>query len=198
MGLFSKKVSSAPINAIPAPQLAQAGLVDNPKTLILSFLHESSKGTGMREFIKNYAFQSTAEQRFLVLVEMKDSAAHSPTGTLFARWQLFQLEAMRWATSKGIALAGLACTFPLDKTTPLPELKARAQLQLDRPTQSTAAVQPALNKTVMPTSSSPLAQMSVVSRLAMDTAPESQIEVHHDDSDAAEEFFRLTEPPSQP
>jgi hypothetical protein len=28
-------------------------------------------------------------------------------------------------------------------------------------------------------------------------APESQIEVNHDDSDAAEEFFRLTQPPSQ-
>lgn len=191
MGLFSKKASPAPIIATPATQPAQVGLVDNPKTLILSFLHEASKGTGMREFIKNYAFQGTPEQRFLVLVEMKDNCVHAPNGVLFARWQLFQLEAMRWATSKGIALAGLACTFPLDKATPLAELKARAQLQLERSAQATATLQTALNKAAVS------ASHAAASRVPPDTAPESQIEVSHDDSDAADEFFRLTQPPSQ-
>ena len=186
MGLFSKKSSSAPTGVAPTAQAVQSALVENPKTLVLSFLHESSKHTGMREYIKNYAFQATTEQRFLVLVEMKDNCGQTPSGVLLARWQLFQLEAMRWATSKGILLTGLACIFPLDKTTPLAELKARAQLQAQPAAQTSAAKPPAQP-----------CPASVFANSSLSSAPESQIEVNHDDRDAAEEFFRLTQPPSQ-
>lgn len=191
MGLFSKKSSSAPTGVAPTAQAVQSALVENPKTLVLSFLHESSKHTGMREYIKNYAFQGTTEQRFLVLVEMKDNCGQTPSGVLLARWQLFQLEAMRWATSKGILLTGLACIFPLDKTTPLAELKARAQLQAQPAAQTSAALRSAAKPPAQPSPASVFANSSLSS------APESQIEVNHDDRDAAEEFFRLTQPPSQ-
>lgn len=199
MGLFSKKAAPPPASApppAPAPApTAALGLVENPKTLILSFLHESSKNTGMREFIKNYAFQPCSDQRFLVLVEMKDHCARTPGSVLFARWQLLQLDAMRWATSKGIPLAGLACTFPLDKTTPLPELKERAQLHLPSPEQAALAQQIALKQAAAEGSGLATQNaMAQASRFAPDTAPESQIEVSHDDGDAAEEFFRLTQP----
>ncbi len=191
MGLFSKKSSSAPTGVAPTAQAVQSALVENPKTLVLSFLHESSKHTGMREYIKNYAFQGTTEQRFLVLVEMKDNCGQTPSGVLLARWQLFQLEAMRWATSKGILLTGLACIFPLDKTTSLAELKARAQLQAQPAAQTSAALRSAAKPPAQPSPASVFANSSLSS------APESQIEVNHDDRDAAEEFFRLTQPPSQ-
>ena len=191
MGLFSKKSSSAPTGVAPTAQAVQSALVENPKTLVLSFLHESSKHTGMREYIKNYAFQATTEQRFLVLVEMTDKCGQTPSGGLLARWQLFQLEAMRWATSKGILLTGLACIFPLDKTTPLAELKARAQLQAQPAAQTSAALRSAAKPPAQPSPASVFANSSLSS------APESQIEVNHDDRDAAEEFFRLTQPPSQ-
>jgi hypothetical protein len=203
MGLFSKK--AAPSSASPAPlapaPAAALGLVENPKTLILSFLHECSKGTGMREFIKNYAFQPCAEQRFLVLVEMKESCARTPSSVLFARWQLFQLDAMRWATGKHIPLAGLACTFPLDKTTPLTELKARAQLQSETLSHALAVGTPTVDSAgsghQQRAGVAPGLRAGSEARSVVDMAPESQIEVNHDDSDAAEEFFRLTQPPSQ-
>ena len=51
MGLFSKKSSSAPTGVAPTAQAVQSALVENPKTLVLSFLHESSKHTGMREYM---------------------------------------------------------------------------------------------------------------------------------------------------
>ena len=191
MGLFSKKSSSAPTGVAPTAQAVQSALVENPKTLVLSFLHESSKHTGMREYIKNYAFQATTEQRFLVLVEMKDNCGQTPSGVLLARWQLFQLEAMRWATSKGILLTGLACIFPLDKTTPLAELKARAQLQAQPAAQTSAALRSAAKPPAQPSPASVFANSSLSS------APESQIEVNHDYLYSAEYFFRLTQPPSQ-
>ena len=191
MGLFSKKSSSAPTGVAPTAQAVQSALMENPKTLVLSFLHESSKHTGMREYIKNYVFQATTEQRFLVLVEMKDNCGQTPSGVLLARWQLFQLEAMRWATSKGILLTGLACIFPLDKTTPLAELKARAQLQAQPAAQTSAALRSAA------TPPAPPSPAAVFANSSLSSAPESQIEVNHDDRDAAEEFFRLTQPPSQ-
>ena len=192
MGFFSKKVQPAePIATVAPPAL---DLVESPRTLVLSFLHETSKNTGMREFVKNYAFLPTNEPRFVVLIELKDHCARVPSALFMARWQLLQLETMRWAQSKALPLQALVCAFPLDKSTALPELKMQAQLgaALDIAGQAPAAVTSlAANATDKAAKAS---RLSVADLLA--DAPESQIEVHHDDMAVAEEFFRLTQPPA--
>lgn len=201
MGFFSKK--AAPINApasvapvtgqaaaSPRPNAAPPSVpsaVDNPKTMILSFLHESSKNTGMRDFVKNYVFHHQGDHRYLVLVEMKEGCSRLPTGALMARWQLFQLGAMRWAMSKAVPLQGLACVFPVDKSTPLAQLQDMAQLQWGKE----AGAEQAFASTLQP-NESPAQQ----ARMAA-AGPETQIEVDDNSAEAAEEFFRLTQPPSQ-
>ena len=188
MGFFSKKTASASApSAEQARPVSRSGVasaltpaaLDNPKTLILSFLHESSKTTGMREFVKNYAFHQQGEHRYLVLVEMKEGCARLPMGVLMARWQLFQLGAMRWAMGKSVPLAGLVCAFPLDKATPLAELQEMASDAVASTAQAAADARRTLP------------------RHRSDAGPETQIEVSDDDAEAAEEFFRLTQPPSQ-
>jgi hypothetical protein len=187
MGFFSKNTTPTPATPAAMPPRPAAVAVENPKTAVLSFLHESSKNTGMREFVKNYTFQSLTEQRFLVVVEMKESCMRTPGSILLARWQLFQLGAIRWATAKNIPLVGIACTFPLDKSTPLSDLREHAQLNRD-PSANGQDQSSALNASVSRFDTQP-------SRMMVEAAPESQIEVNHDNSDVAEEFFRLTQPP---
>ena len=203
MGFFSKKTASASApSAEQARPVSRSGVasaltpaaLDNPKTLILSFLHESSKTTGMREFVKNYAFHQQGEHRYLVLVEMKEGCARLPMGVLMARWQLFQLGAMRWAMGKSIPLAGLVCAFPLDKATPLAELREMAQLQWSKdPGPSTQVPSDAVASTAQAAADA----RRTLPRHRSDAGPETQIEVSDDDAEAAEEFFRLTQPPSQ-
>jgi hypothetical protein len=200
MGFFGKKVAAAPASVAPpstgsgadssARSLSKtlsAASADSPRTVILSFMHEASKTSGMREFVKNYVFNSLGDNHFLVVVELKDSCASAPPTMLLARWQLLQLAVMRYARSKSIPLSGIACIWPLDKTTPLPQLQERAQIGVSaavpQSTFSSSSQRPDFASTSPPSVPPP--------------APESQIEVNHDDMDVAEEFFRLTQPPPQ-
>lgn len=186
MGFFSKKTAATAVQTAPAAA-APMDLVENPRTLVLSFLHETSKTTGMRELVKNYAFQPLGDDRFLVVVDLKESCARISAMVLMARWQLLQLSVMRWAQSKGIPLAGVACTFPLDKATPLAQLKTQAQLGSEEALHSQGA---------NTEQAKPSSQQRNSPRPEPVAAPESQIEVDHDNTAVAEEFFRLTQPVS--
>lgn len=194
MGFFSRKSQTPP----PPPERTQASpsssappalsLVDNPRTLVLSFLHESSKSTGMRELVKNYTFQTCADQRLLVVIELKEHAARVPVEVLLARWQLLQLHTMRWAQSKALPFAGLACVVPLDKLTPLAKLQAQAQLELNINSHGAPSR--------MPDQAEIAQNKKAIQARVFDDSPESRIEVQDADHAAVEEFFRLTQPPS--
>ena len=111
--LFSKssKGSAAPLP--PADKNLQSP--DSQRLAFVNFLHESIKKAQLKPFIKN----------FRLLVDLQDTVGMDSV-ILVARWQIMMMDVARFAKFKGIALAGIYCNLPIDQSTPMEALVARA------------------------------------------------------------------------
>ena len=122
--LFSKssKGSAAPLP--PADKNLQSP--DSQRLAFVNFLHESIKKAQLKPFIKNFRLQSDKSKgSMIVLVDLQDTVGMDSV-ILVARWQIMMMDVARFAKFKGIDLAGIYCNLPIDQSTPMEALVARA------------------------------------------------------------------------
>ena len=123
MGLFSKSTK-----ADAAPALAEKNLqsAESQRLVFVNFLNESIKKAQLKPFIKNFRLQSDRSTgSMIVLVDLQDIGGMD-SGTLVARWQIMLMDVSRFAKFRGIELAGIYCNLPVDQSTPMQALEARA------------------------------------------------------------------------
>ena len=123
MGLFSKSTKTD-----AAPALADKNLqsAESQRLAFVNFLNESIKKAQLKPFVKNFRLQSDRSTgSMIVLVDLQGTVGMD-SAMLVARWQIMLMDVARFAKFRGIELAGIYCNLPIDQSTPMQALEARA------------------------------------------------------------------------
>ena len=122
--LFSKSSKGGAAPLPPADKNLQSA--ESQRLAFVNFLHESIKKAQLKPFIKNFRMQSDKSTgSMIVLVDLQDTVGMDSV-TLVARWQIMMMDVARFAKFRGIDLAGIYCNLPIDQSTPMQALEARA------------------------------------------------------------------------